>query len=325
MGALEYKPAEQDGIPMEGGALDLHHLSELADMLLKNKEAFAERLSGTSSKSEMLGIIRIGSSAGGARAKALVATDSRGSFYDGTVDHGPDLRYWLLKFDVGSNSEHGSKDPKGMTRVEYLYSRMAKECGIDIPETDFIADGEDFHFMIERFDRIVNNKKLERLHYVSWAGAKHYDRDATGAYSYEQLVMAIREMELGQDALTEIFRRAVFNVVGRNQDDHTKNFGFLMNKRGEWRLSPAFDMTYAYDPTGKWTRSHQISLNGKQDGFTRDDLLAFGKFCNLNATAANDVIEKCVGVFSGFAKRAEALGVAPALLETIETNLRYRL
>lgn len=323
MGALEYKPAEQDGISMDGGALDLHRLSELADMLLKSKEEFADKLSGASSKNEMLGIIRIGSSAGGARAKALVATDAAGSFYDGTVDHGPELKYWLLKFDVGSNSEHGHKDPKGMTRVEYLYSQMAGECGIDISRTDYIEDGDDFHFMIERFDRIVVDGKLERLHYVSWAGAKHYDRDATGAYSYEQLAMAIREMKLGQAALTELFRRAVFNVVGRNQDDHTKNFGFLMDKRGEWRLSPAFDMTYSYDPAGKWTRSHQISLNGKRDGFTRDDLLAFGKFCNLDYNTAEEIIEKTVEVFSGFAERAEEIGVTSVLLTTIENNLRY--
>lgn len=325
LGALEYRPATNTGGSETTAQLDLHHLGALADLVLRNKEAFASRLANAATKSDMLGIIRIGSSAGGARAKALVATDNQGNFFDGTLEYTQKRRYWLLKFDVGSNSEHGSKDPKGMTRVEYIYSLFAKECGIDIPDTDYIEDGEDFHFMIERFDRFYRGEKLEKLHYLSWSGMKHYDRDVTGAYSYEQLAMTLRELNLGQNTLEELFKRALFNIVGRNQDDHAKNFGFLMNKKGEWSLSPAFDMTYAYDATGKWTKTHQISLSGKRDGFAMDDLVAFGKFCNLSEKHSREIVAKTVAVFDAFEQKAEEFGVPLELTKSIASTLRRSL
>jgi serine/threonine-protein kinase HipA len=325
LGALEYQPAQSTGEVMRGGVLELHHLSELADLVLRNKEVFAQKLLNASTKNEMLGIIRVGSSAGGARAKVLIATDDNGNIFDGTIEHDKEMKYWLLKLDVNSNSEHGSNDPKGMTRIEYIYSQFAKECGIDIPKTDYIIDGDEFHFMIERFDRFFTSKKLEKLHYVSWSGMKHYDRETTGVYSYEQLAMTIRELGLGQDALTELFRRAVFNIVGRNQDDHTKNFGFLMNKELVWSFSPAFDMTYAYDPTGKWTKSHQISLSGKRDHFNMDDLLVFGKFCNLSEVHAKEIIKKTLDVFRNFEKKAKEFDVPVQLMKTVMSNLRHEI
>ena len=228
------------------------------------------------SRQDALNIIRIGSSAGGARSKALVAIDGDGLIYDGTIEQQGDCRYFLLKFDSPENADRDKKDPKGMTKIEYIYSQIAKECRIDMPHTDYIVDGEDFHFLIERFDREVAGGKLRKRYYASWAALAHADRDTTGAYSYEQLLLVARELEVGEHQTKELFRRAVFNIIGKNQDDHTKNFGFMMNRSGGWSLSPAFDMTYAYDPNGKWTRAHQIRLNGKQEGFTLDDLLAFG-------------------------------------------------
>ena len=169
-----------------------------------------------------------------------------------------------MKFDNDANVDRDRSDPKGIPRVEYIYSKIAAACDIDIPKTDYMTDGDDFLCLIERFDRFPDRSKTGKLHYASW-GLAHADRDTTGAYSYEQLILLVRELGLGQDSVTELFRRAVFNVIGRNQDDHTKNFGFLMNKTGAWQLSPAFDMTYAFDPTGKWTKVHQIRLNRKQD------------------------------------------------------------
>ncbi|NQU63261.1 MAG: HipA domain-containing protein, partial [SAR324 cluster bacterium] len=138
-------------------------------------------------------------------------------------------------------------------------------------------------------------------------------------------ILLARELGLGQDSVTELFRRAVFNVIGRNQDDHTKNFGFLMDKTGEWRLSPAFDMTYAFDPTGKWTKMHQIRLNRKQDGFTRNDLLDFGRYCNLGQKKADSIISVSLDAFSTFSAFAEEYDVKPELTRTIQDNLRTNL
>lgn len=325
MGALEYHPAAAEEDEGHSSALDIHLLAELAEKVLAHKESLHQSLHDTKTRTEALRLIRIGSSAGGARSKALVAQAPDGRLYDGTLDLGCDHRYWLLKFDSSANSDRDGKDPKGMTKVEYLYSQIAKACGIEMPEVDCIVDGEDFHFLTERFDRDRSGPKLQKVHYASWAGLEHADRDSTGAYAYEQLVMLARKLGLGQESLNEIYRRAVFNVIGRNQDDHTKNFGFLMDKRGEWRLSPAFDMTYSYDPSGKWTQVHQIRLNGKQDGFALDDLIAFGSYCNLTPKKANKIIDDVRDAFQGFEKMAKELEIDPPLITMIHRTLRLDL
>lgn len=324
MGALEYHPSEFDDANQEtnNAALDINLLCELAQLVLSKKESLHENLQKAQTKKDALNLIRVGSSAGGARAKALVARDSKGNFYDGTIDLGPSHSYWLLKFDSAQNSDRDAKDPKGMPKVEYIYAQLAKECGIDMPDVDYIQDGEDFHFLIKRFDRDTSSSKLQKIHYASWSGLAHAHRDATGAYSYEQLVLTARQLGLGQNSITELYRRAIFNIIGRNQDDHTKNFGFLMDKTGTWKLSPAFDMTYAYDPTGKWTRSHQIKLSGKQEDFIHDDLIKFGAYCNLSAKKAKTILDEVVSAFQLFEVKAKALEVAPLLRETICQNLR---
>lgn len=323
MGAFEYEPSTSDVLAMDGGALDIHHLNELANRVLQEKSDFNHK-SSTVSHEEMLALIRVGSSAGGARSKALVAQDAQGRFYDGTLDAGADKRYWLLKFDSDDNSDKERKDPKGMTKVEYIYSLIAKECGIDIPATTFIADGDNFHFMIERFDREIVDAKVRKKHYASWAGLRHFDRDHVGVYSYEQLLMTCRELGLGQNELNELFRRAIFNIIGRNQDDHAKNFGFMMDRRGIWSLSPAFDMTYAYDPFGKWTAQHQLSLSGKRDQFERSDLLAFASKCNIGAKNANQIIDKTLEAFGSFERLAKEFDVPDELYKQIAESLRMK-
>lgn len=325
MGALEYHPAEQIKDDSEGLALDVHTLAQIAAQVISTNSAKHAQLMDATNRAQALKLIRVGSSAGGARSKALVASAPDGTIKDGTVNHGIDHRYWLLKFDSENNQDRDGTDPKGMTRVEFVYGMLARECGIDMPQTSQIIDGDDFHFLIERFDRVVENGRVEKLHYASWCGINHAHRDISGAYSYEQLAMVIRQMGLGQSALTEIFRRAVFNIVGRNQDDHTKNFGFLMNKSGQWRLAPAFDVTYAYDPTGLWTSTHQIRLAGKQTDFTRQDLLAFGEYCNLKKRKAEGIIDTTLSVFEQFKPKAQAVGVDELLLETVCGSLRFYL
>lgn len=323
MGGLEYEPSQNFDDDNTGVELNLDTLSELAEMALTKKDKFREKLHAADRKSA-INLLRIGSSAGGARSKALVAVDKDGKFFDGTIDQGKECKYYLLKFDSSSNSDRDNKDPKGMTRVEYIYSLIAKKCEIDIPETTYIEMGEDFHFMIERFDRVYDSSKsrLDKLHYASWSGLAHAHRDATGAYSYEQLVLAARELGLAQDAVTEIFKRAVFNIIGKNQDDHTKNFGFLMDRDAEWRLAPAFDLTYSYDPTGKWTKVHQIKFQNKQDNFTLDDIINFGKLCNIKEKKVKEIVEKTQKEFSNFENLANEYNVDDELKATVLNNIR---
>lgn len=323
MGALEFKPAINLDDKNKNIELNLQDLSQLAEMILIKKEKFANELKN-SDKKNVINLLRIGSSAGGARSKALVAMDKDGKLYDGTINHKKACKYYLLKFDSSSNSDRDNKDPKGMTKVEYIYSILARKCNINMPYTTFIQIEDDFHFLIERFDRIDKNKGFtkDKLHYVSWCGMAHAHRDETGAFSYEQLVMIVRELKLGQDSVFEIFKRAVFNLVGRNQDDHTKNFGFLMDRNGRWSLSPAFDITYSYDPEGKWTKSHQITLNGKEDNFTLEDIISFGKYCNLSKKKSLEVLNNTVSAFKEFPKLADRYKVDRRLKESIYSNLR---
>jgi len=322
MGALEYHPSEFEDEFENNNILDITLLSELAQMVVNKKRLLNKEIQNTKKRKEALNLIKIGSSAGGARSKALVARKSDGKLYDGTELYEEKCTYWLLKFDSSENKDRDNSDPKGMTRVEYIYSLIARKCEINIPKTDYIEDKDDFHFMIERFDRIYENGKTSKLHYISWAGLSHFDRDTTGAYSYEQLVLNSKQLNLGQDEITQIFRRAVFNIVGRNQDDHTKNFGFLMDKSGKWSLSPSFDMTYSYDPSGKWTKVHQIKLNGKQDKFTKEDILNFGKYCNLSEKQSLDIINNTVKEFLEFDNLADKFSVNSNLKRTIISNIR---
>jgi serine/threonine-protein kinase HipA len=320
MGALEYVPATDLDTKNNDVILDINSLSEIAEMLLAKQDILSTNLK-KSEHQQAVKLLQIGSSAGGARAKALVAIDNNNKFYDGTVVHEFECKYYLVKFDSSNNSDRDNKDPKGMTRVEYIYSLIAKACDITMPETTYIEIDDDFHFLIERFDRVQIKKSLQKLHYVSWCGMAHAHRDTTGTYSYEQLVMTARELGLGQDTVLEIFKRAVFNIVGRNQDDHTKNFGFLMNKKAQWQLSPAFDMTYSYDPTGKWTNVHQIRLNNKQSNFLMHDFISFGSYCNLTEKKVIDIVMHTIKSFSRFSEYAEEYRVSQELKETVLSNL----
>jgi serine/threonine-protein kinase HipA len=326
MGALEYQPAaEFAGGKRSDTALDIHALAHLADLLTSRTDRRQQELLSAENRSTALRLIRVGSSAGGARSKALVARSPEGALFDGSVDHGPEHTYWVLKFDTESNSDLDGTDPKGMPKVEYIYSRIAEACGIRTARTDYLIDGDDFHFLVERFDRVVEEDRVSKVHYASWAGLAHADRDPVGTHSYEQLILLARQLGLGQDAVTELFRRAVFNVVGRNQDDHTKNVGFLMDKAGAWRLAPAFDLTYSYDPEGKWTQAHQISLNRKRDRFRREDLLALGRHANLTDRKSEKIIRETVHAFGTFLQRAEEYELRRDLAATVREGLRLDL
>ena len=321
MGALEYLPGES--LPLNRSSLNLNDLSELADMVLQKKEKLHNKLSSESDRAAALTMIRIGSSAGGARSKALIALSPKGTILDGTVNHGVNYSYWIIKFDSSKNRDKDNTDPKGMPVLEYIYSLIARESGINMPDTRLLTAGEDRHFIIERFDRIKRNGKLDKLHYASWAGLGHADRD--GANSYEQLILLIRQLGLGRNSEIEIFRRAVFNILGRNQDDHTKNTGFLMDRSGKWNLSPAFDLTYAYDPMGKWTRNHQCRLNRKNNYLTLNDLIDFGHYCNLSERESLEIIHRIADAFSSFTRLAGEHKLSGQIRKTVEKNMRLSL
>ncbi|MDC7231652.1 MAG: type II toxin-antitoxin system HipA family toxin [Spirochaetales bacterium] len=318
MGALEFLPGES--LPLNRSALELSDLAELAEIVIRKKAQLHRKLSSQTDRASALTMIRIGSSAGGARSKAIIALSPKGKILDGTVNHGVNYSYWLLKFDSSSNKDKDSTDPEGMPVLEYIYSLIAREAGIHIPATRLLTAGSERHFIIERFDRIPRNGKLDKLHYGSWSGLGHADRDAVN--SYEQLVLFVRQMGLGRSSEIEIFKRAVFNILGRNQDDHTKNTGFLMNRSGKWSLAPAFDLTYSYDPAGRWTRNHQCWLNGKNNDFLLKDLTRFGEYCNLSEKESLCIIRRTAEAFSKFPGLAGEYDLSAPLKKNVEQNLR---
>lgn len=303
VGALEYQPA----IPRADrrGELALAQLVDLANRVLDERN----RLSGRLDDREALeDILSVGTSAGGARAKAVLAwnPDTR-EFRSGQVDTKAGFEHWILKFDgIAGNRDRELADPLGYGRIEYAYHLMALAAGIEMNECRLHGEGGRSHFMTRRFDRDAAGRKV---HMQSLAGLRHFDYNDAGAHSYEQAMETIRGLGLGTGAAEEQYRRAVFNVVARNQDDHVKNISFLMNGAGEWRLSPAYDVTYAYNPRGPWTGRHQMSLAGKRSGFERADLLRFAETSGLKAPRAARVIGEVLEAVADWPRFAAEAGV----------------
>ena len=225
-----------------------------------------------------------------------------------------------MKFDgVEKNSDKELADPLGYGRIEYAYYLMAKDAGIVMADCRLHEEGERAHFMTRRFDR---THKGNKLHYQSLGALKHFDFEIAGAYSYEQAIIAIKQLGLPIDDIEQQVLRAFFNIIARNQDDHVKNIGFLMNQEGQWRLSPAFDVAYSYNPQGAWTSQHQMSLNGKRDDFTQDDLIEFAKMAGIKKHRAKQFIERVVDVVSRWADYANQAGVFPEHITKIQKTLR---
>ena len=224
----------------------------------------------------------------------------------GQVEAAPGFEQWLLKFDgVSANADKEDVDAPCYTRIEYAYYLMALEAGITMSECVLLEEGARRHFMTRRFDRTHNG---EKLHMQSLGALAHFDFNVAGAHSYEEAAQVMRLIGLGQAEIAQLYRRMVFNVLARNQDDHVKNIAFLMDRSGQWSLAPAFDMTYAYQPGGAWTGSHQMRINGKRDGITGDDLLECARNMSLRDRKAKDIIDEvhtAVIQWEGFAQTAE--------------------
>jgi serine/threonine-protein kinase HipA len=252
----------------------------------------------------------VGTSAGGARAKAVIAwNQTTNEVRSGQVRAGDGFGYWLLKFDgVSGNKDKELDDPRGYSLIEYAYALMASAAGIEMMECRLLNEGGRSHFMTKRFDRTESGGKL---HMLSLGALAHYDYNLAGGYSYEQAFDVMRRLELPMQSVEQQFTRMAFNIVARNQDDHVKNIAFLMDRSGAWSLSPAYDVTYAWNPSGRWTATQQMSMNGRRDGFTADDFVACGKTVALKRGRALEIlseVQDAVKRWPEFAARAE---VAP--------------
>jgi serine/threonine-protein kinase HipA len=290
MGALEFAPAHGPRATT-AHAVEVESLVRLASRVLADRERLVVSLAGADPDEALRDILLVGTSAGGARAKAVIAFNPDTlEVRSGQVDVPPGFQHWIMKFDgVSANRDKELDDPQGYGVIEFAYAQMAGAAGIRMSECRLFEEGGRRHFMTRRFDRGDDNA---RLHMQSLAAMAHFDFNAAGAHSYEQALGVMRRLDLGMDAIEEQFRRMAFNVVARNQDDHVKNIAFLMDRAGRWSLSPAFDVTYAYAPAGVWTGRHQISLNGRRDDFTLADFEACGRAVSLPRGRARRLVEQ---------------------------------
>jgi serine/threonine-protein kinase HipA len=323
MGALEFEPATL-GPPTSKHAVEVARLVDLANQILDQRARLGGVFSGEDDHEAINDLLRVGTSAGGARAKAILSWNPEtNEFRSGQVDAGTGFEHWLMKFDgITSNQDTEIATPKGYGKIEYAYHLMAVEAGIEMTACRLHHEGGRSHFMTKRFDRSTKGGKR---HMQSLGAIAHYDFKQPASYSYEQAVQVIRRLGLPRKDMDQQILRAIFNVVGRNCDDHVKNIAFLMNRRGEWRLSPAFDISYAWNSSGEWTSRHQMSVNGKRDRFEREDLLALANVADIKKARANQMIDRvieAVHLWPDFAKKA---GVADARVMEIQTNQRTNL
>ena len=290
MGALEYAPS-RGPVARISKQLNVDALVELASEILSKRNELQGSFATPDRESSLNEILQVGTSAGGARAKAIIAWNREtNEVRSGQLKAGKGFTYWLLKFDgVSGNKDKELEDPQGYGLIEYAYSLMAEAAGIKMMECRLLEENGRSHFMTKRYDRTDSGQKL---HGQSFGAIEHYDFKEAGAYSYEQAFQTIRKLGLTMDDIEEQFRRMAFNVIARNQDDHVKNISFLMNKSGEWSLSPAYDMTYSYNPAGIWTGTHQMSLSGKRDKFDIEDFKACAKTASMGRGRAEEILHE---------------------------------
>lgn len=278
MGALEYRPA-MEYTKTDDGLINIDSLIQLAADILSERES----IHIAENKEAMDQIIKIGASAGGARAKAIIAWNKEtGDIRSGQIKAGTGYEYWIIKFDGTEN------DKSPFTRMEYAYYLMASAAGINMNESRLFEKSGKYHFMTKRFDRI--GEKGQKIHMQSLGAIAHFDFNTPGIYSYEETSNIMHRLDLKQDDIEQFFRRMVFNVIARNQDDHVKNISFLMDRQGKWQLSPAYDMTYAYNISNYWLSKHQMSINGKTDNIKREDVISCGKYMNISNNRINHII-----------------------------------
>lgn len=315
MGALEYLPA-QDPSASKSEPIDVKALVELASKILTKRNTLQGSFAPELREDSLQDILRVGTSAGGARAKAIIAWSQKtNEVRSGQVKAGKDFSYWLLKFDgISGNKDKELEDPAGYGLIEHAYYHMVKKAKIDMEESRLLKENDRSHFMTKRFDRTDSGQKI---HMQSFCAMEHFDFKTAGGNSYEQALRTIRKLGMPMAMIEEQFRRMAFNIIGRNQDDHVKNIAFLMDKSGNWSLAPAFDMTYSYNPQGNWTSRHQMSLNGKRDSFTIDDFKACAKNASMKRGRAEEIVYEVQAAVLQWKHFADESGVPPEVADGI--------
>ncbi|MFC2175386.1 type II toxin-antitoxin system HipA family toxin [Bacteroidota bacterium] len=312
MGALEFEPA-QIKTGTKSFSIELNSLVEIAKKMLQERKDFSTNLN-TDDEKAMMEVLKIGTSAGGARPKAVVAYNPKTQEVrsgQGNVPEG--FEHWLLKLDGVSGEQFG--ESSGWGRVEYAYYLMAIDCGIEINESQLLEENGRAHFMTKRFDREKNIKH----HIQSLCGLQHYDFNDMYGYSYEQVFQTMRLLRLTYPEAEQMFRRMVFNVLATNYDDHTKNFSFILKKNEKWRLAPAYDLCFSFDPTNHWVNKQTLSVNGKRLKISKADLMTIAKDNNIKKGAK--IIDEINSTIKLWDKYAEQAQLRSDLKESISNNL----
>jgi len=314
MGALEFEPNEPI-ISDRSVKIEISELVKIANNILTGRQDFTTNLSENEEKA-LLDILKISTSAGGARAKAVIAYNpSTGEVRSGQLLAPRGFTHWIIKFDGVSDNQLGSS--QGYGRVEMAYHLMAAEAGIEMTECRLLEENGRAHFMTRRFDRDNNS---EKIHVQSFCAMQHYDFNDIVSYSYEQLFETMRMLGLPYPDAEQLYRRMVFNVLARNCDDHTKNFAFTMDKNGIWKLSPAFDVCHSYRPGSLWVSQQSLSVNGKRQNISYDDFLSVAR--NMNIKKAPQIIALLTETIAKWPKYARETGVDPGLKNAIGSTLK---
>ena len=323
MGGLEFKPALRI-FHSKSDEIEVSKLVELSNKILDQRAGLEGVFSGTDDRDAIEDILRVGTSAGGARAKAILAWNPKtNEFRSGQVKIPSGFEYWIMKFDgVSNNRDKELSDPQGYGMIEYAYYQLAVKAGIEMTECRLHHEGGRSHFMTKRFDRNADGTKI---HMQSLCAIAHVDFNEPALYSYEQTIQTMKRLGLSQSDLEQQVLRAMFNVVGRNHDDHVKNIAFLMNRRGEWRLSPAFDVSYAYDPKGYWTSQHQMSINGKRDLISKQDTISLAKLAGIKKNRALEMLDRVITTMRSWPEVAENVGIAEDRIRKIQAAHRISL
>lgn len=324
IGALEFQPAHEPTAAPDDADLQVRELVRLANEALSQRREFVTELSEHPDEEAMKAILAVGSSAGGARPKAFIAyNETTGQVRSGQIAAGDGFRQWLLKFDgVASAGDHGLTDPQGWGAVEYAYALMARAAGVEMSECRLLEENGRRHFMTRRFDRPEGGGKL---HMQTVGALEQVSYDEPGTYSYEQLMLLIRRLGLPTPVAEQQFRRMAFNVLARNQDDHVKNVAFLMDRDGAWSLAPAYDVIWAWKPGNPWLERHQMSINGKRDGFNIEDLRTVADVAGMPRGRAARIVGEVGEAVAGWPELAAEVGVQEELAEQIGRTHRLGL
>lgn len=313
MGALEFEPSVLKE-PKRAFSIEIDNLVATAQKMLEQREAFTTNLNEDEEQA-VLNILRIGTSAGGARPKAVIAWNEKtGEVKSGQTRAPEGFEHWLIKLDGVSDVQLGNSH--GYGRVEMAYYNMAKACNIEIMPSRLLEENGRAHFMTKRFDREGNDIKH---HIQTFCALKHFDYNLVNSFSYEQLFQCMRELRLSYADAEQMFRRMVFNVIARNCDDHTKNFSFILKQGGRWELSPAYDLCHAFRPGSEWVSQHSLSINGKRKEITKKDLLIIGE--SIRSKKASEIIDEIIDTVKQWNRFADEVCVNPTLRDRIARTL----